>query len=118
MKNLKFVLALIVVGFAIYKLPFLIENPEIIGSVAAFCTTCSFIPQVVHTIKTKDTEAISLVMYLMFVFGVACWLFYGFLNKDIPLAIANGITFVLAAVILTMKVKDVIKGNGCKQEKA
>ena len=36
---------------------------EIIGSLAAILTTTSFAPQVVRTIRTRDTRAISLWMY-------------------------------------------------------
>ena len=41
-----------------------------IGIIAAFLTTLSFIPQAWQVIKTKDTSGISLGMYAMFVAGV------------------------------------------------
>ncbi|OAT22983.1 SemiSWEET family sugar transporter [Buttiauxella gaviniae] len=75
-----------------------------LGSVAACCTTGSFALQVLHILKNRDTKAISLSMYLVFVFGVLCWLLYGLSNNDMPLMIANGITLVLAATVLVMKV--------------
>ena len=75
-----------------------------LGPVAACCTTGSFALQVLHILKNRDTKAISLSMYLVFVFGVLCWLLYGMSNGDVPLMIANGITLVLAATVLLMKV--------------
>lgn len=76
-----------------------------LGSVAACCTTGSFALQVLHILRTRDTNAISLNMYLVFVFGVFCWLMYGLVNDDLPLMIANGITLILAATVLMLKVK-------------
>lgn len=80
---------------------------DIIGLIAAFLTTISFLPQAVQVIKTKDTKSISLGMYLMFVLGVASWLVYGFILKDKPLILANSVTFVFSSFILFFKLKEV-----------
>ena len=42
---------------------------KIIGLIAAFCTTVSFVPQAIKTIQTKNTSGISLGMYSLFAFG-------------------------------------------------
>ena len=76
-----------------------------IGMIAAICTTVSFIPQAVKTIRTKNTTAISSVMYSLFTFGTLMWLEYGFLCDDIPIIIANAITLILAAIILYYKLR-------------
>jgi len=44
-------------------------------------------------------------MYVTFVFGVFCWLAYGVMNNDIPLLLANLVTFILSGIILILKVK-------------
>lgn len=75
----------------------------LIGYFAAFCTTAAFLPQVTHTIKTNDTTSISIGMYILFVSGVGLWLVYGLLKHDMPIIVANGITFLLASVILAFK---------------
>jgi MtN3 and saliva related transmembrane protein len=80
-------------------------DPTLMGYIAAFCTTCSFIPQVLQTLKTKNTEGISLVMYTLFVFGVVLWLLYGVLVEDLPIIIANFVTLTLASIILFLKIK-------------
>lgn len=77
----------------------------IIGFLAAFCTTFAFLPQAIKIIKTKHTKDLSLAMYLIFTTGVFLWLIYGFLIKDIPIIVANSITFVLASSVLVMKIK-------------
>lgn len=75
------------------------------GLVAAFCTTISFVPQAIKTIKTKDTSSISLVMYLLFTFGSLLWLVFGFMSHNVPVTAANGVTLVLASIILFYKVR-------------
>ena len=82
----------------------MIETHEIISYVAATCTTASFLPQAILTIKTKDTNGLSLGMYSLFATGVLCWLIYGILIEDEAIYIANAITLVLAGIILSYKI--------------
>ena len=81
----------------------------LLGYVAACCTTCAFIPQVLHIVKTRDTRSISLQMYAIFVLGVSLWLGYGVIVNDKPLLIANAITLMFSSVILAMKIKDTLR---------
>lgn len=78
---------------------------HIFGYFAAILTTLSFLPQTVKTIKEKNTEGISLLMYSMFTAGVLLWLVYGLYTRDIPVILANGVTLVLAVTILVLKIK-------------
>ena len=77
----------------------------IVGLAAAACTTFSFLPQAIKVIKTKNTKDLSLAMYSIFTAGVFLWLVYGVFVRDIPIIIANSITFILAATILIMKIR-------------
>ncbi len=86
-------------------------DATLIGYVAAFCTTCSFIPQVVHILKSKDTRSISLAMYSTFVLGVFLWFVYGVSVQDWPVIVANAVTLMLASIILILKIRDVFKGK-------
>lgn len=76
-----------------------------IGMVAAVLTTCSFLPQAVKVIRTRQTKDLSLAMYVAFTAGVALWLVYGILLGEWPVILANAVTLVLAAIILTMKIR-------------
>ena len=76
------------------------------GFLAAALTTLSFVPQVVRTVRTRDTHAISLWMYLLFTAGVFLWLVYGSILTLWPVVIANGVTFVLAFVVLVLKIRN------------
>ncbi|MGZ4970399.1 MAG: SemiSWEET transporter [Methylobacter sp.] len=82
--------------------------PEIIGYLAATLTTASFIPQAILTIKTRDTESLSLGMYSTFTLGVLCWLIYGIYLEDKAIIFANAITLMLAASILSFKVYNLV----------
>ena len=79
--------------------------PESIGYLAAVLTTCSFVPQVWHTLRTRDVSGISLGMYSVFACGVALWLGYGLLLGAWPIVAANAITLALALAILYMKLR-------------
>ena len=76
-----------------------------IGAIAAVLTTLAFLPQVIKTIKTKDTSGISLGMYAMQVTGIGLWLEHGILIGDMPLILANSVSFVLSGTILYYKIR-------------
>ena len=78
---------------------------DLIGTLAAVLTTISFLPQALHTFRTKDVRGISLGMYSAFTLGVALWLVYGLLLGAWPVVIANLITLGLASAILVMKLR-------------
>jgi len=84
---------------------------EIIGYLAATLTTGSFVPQAILTIKTRDTESLSLGMYSTFTLGVLCWLIYGIHLGDMAIIIANSITLLLAATILSFKIYNLVRNN-------
>ena len=77
----------------------------VIGLVAAFCTTTSFIPQAIKSVRTKQTDGISLPMYVVFTFGTAMWFIYGLASSNVPVVLANGVTLILSSVILFVKIK-------------
>lgn len=78
---------------------------NMIGSIAAILTTFAFLPQVIKVIKTKDTESIALGMYLMQVLGIALWLAHGLVIQDLPLILANSVSFILSGTILVYKIR-------------
>ncbi len=78
---------------------------DLIGTLAACLTTSSFLPQVLHTLRTRDVSGISLGMYSLFTAGVALWLVYGVLIGSWPIIVANAITTTLAVTILAMKLR-------------
>ncbi|HET7395355.1 MAG TPA: SemiSWEET transporter [Gammaproteobacteria bacterium] len=76
-----------------------------IGLAAALLTTISFVPQVVRSWRTRDTRSISLPMYSVFTLGVGLWLIYGIMLHDLPITLANGVTLLLAGIVLILKLR-------------
>ncbi len=85
--------------------------PEMVGYIAAFLTTTSYIPQARMVWRTDNTSGISLGMYFMMVSGVALWMTYGILLGDAPLMVANAITLSMSSYILFRKIKHVRAGD-------
>lgn len=77
----------------------------LLGLAAAFCTTVSFLPQAIKTIRTRDTSGISLSMYALFTFGTLLWLLFGLFTSNIPVTAANLITLIFALIILVYKIR-------------
>jgi MtN3 and saliva related transmembrane protein len=78
---------------------------DFLGLLAAALTTISFFPQVLRTIRTKNTESISLAMYMIFTLGTALWLVYGITLGSLPIILSNAITVSLAAIVLGLKIR-------------
>jgi MtN3 and saliva related transmembrane protein len=76
---------------------------EWFGSIAAFCTTISFLPQLVKVWRRKSARDLSLLMLLVFDFGLVCWLVYGLGIGSRPIVAANAATLTLAVAILVLK---------------
>ena len=89
---------------------------DIIGIVAAFLTTLSFVPQALLVMRTRQTQGISLTMYAMFTTGVAAWLAYGIFLGALPIILANAVTLVLASIILVLKIRSVLPAQPSAQE--
>ena len=79
------------------------EIVEWIGYAAAALTTCSFVPQAVLTLRTRDVSGISTGMYASFILGVALWFAYGLSLGAWPIIVANAVTLALSATILVTK---------------
>jgi MtN3 and saliva related transmembrane protein len=83
-------------------------NSEILGYIAATLTTVSFLPQAILTLRTRDTDGLSLTMYSVFTLGVLCWLIYGICLANNIIIYANAITLFLATLILSFKIYNTI----------
>lgn len=80
-------------------------NQDWIGYTAATLTTCSFVPQVWQTWRSKNASSISLLMYSVLITGSSLWLVYGLLLGAWPLVVANAVTLSLVIMIWFMKLR-------------
>lgn len=78
---------------------------DIVGFVAGICTTTSFLPQVIKTMRTRSTRDISLGMWFLLFVGSFLWLVHGIQIDSIPIILANGVTLVLVGIVLFLKVR-------------
>ena len=83
----------------------MIDQNEIIGLIAAVCTTFAFIPQVMKVWKTKLTKDLSLRMYFIMLVGILLWLVYGIRIDSLSIILANLVTATLVGIILVYIIK-------------
>ena len=88
----------------------MIDQNEIIGLIAAVCTTFAFVPQVMKVWKTKQTKDLSLRMYSIMFLGIVLWLVYGILIDSLSIILANVVTATLIGTILVF----IIQGKRSK----
>ena len=77
----------------------MIDQNEIIGLIAAVCTTFAFIPQVMKVWKTKQTKDLSSRMYSILFIGIILWLVYGIRIDSLSIIMANVVTATLVGTI-------------------
>ena len=76
----------------------------VIGLTAAACTTAANLPQLKKAWVTGQTDDLSLKTLLLFGSGLVLWIFYGVLQRDIVIMLANGISLPILSAILYLKV--------------
>lgn len=75
----------------------------LVGIVAACCTTGSWVPQALKTIRTRSAGDFAWSYLLLFGGGVFLWLVYGIFRRDVAIIGANAVTFLLVARIALVK---------------
>ena len=78
----------------------MIDKNELIGFIAAVCTTFAFLPQAIKVWKTKQTKDLSLRMYTVMFIGICLWFVYGLRINSLSIIIANIVTGFLVFTIL------------------
>ena len=81
----------------------------VLGFVAATLTTLAFLPQTMHSWKTRDLSGISLSMYSLFTVGVVLWIIYAAMIRNWPVLMANIITLGTSGSILFLKLQSLKK---------
>lgn len=62
---------------------------NILGIVAGFLTSVAMIPQLIKVIKEKNVEDLSWVMILVLICGLSLWVWYGIIQKELPIILSN-----------------------------
>ncbi|MGC2745135.1 MAG: SemiSWEET transporter [Candidatus Angelobacter sp.] len=77
----------------------------LLGFVAGTLTTISFVPQVLHALRSKRCDDLSWGMLLTFSAGVLLWLIYGIRLWAMPIIAANAVTLALLLIIMVLKTR-------------
>lgn len=73
---------------------------DILGLAAGAFTTAAVTPQIWKAWKTKEVDDVSPGMYFVLITGLALWVTYGVVIKDIPIIVTNGVAFALNSFML------------------
>lgn len=82
---------------------------NIFGYAASLCMVMGYLPQAIHTIRTRETDAIALPTFLLLGLGSIFFIVNGVLTNNIPLVITNAITTLASAIIFVIKVRNDLK---------
>lgn len=77
---------------------------NIFGYAAAVCMVFGYLPQAIHTMRTRNTDGIALPTFLLMGFGSIFFVVQGALTGNLPLVITNSITSLCCIVITTIKI--------------
>ena len=81
------------------------DEAIILGLAAGALTTIAFVPQLTKAWRTKSTGDLSWGMLVTFSTGVLLWLIYGLWIDSLPVILANAVTLLLQAGIVSLKIK-------------
>ena len=76
-----------------------------VGIIAGIFTAASLMPQLIKTFKTKKAEQLSLGMLIILMCGLAVWIYYGILRKDVPIIATNAFSFLLNIILMILRAK-------------
>jgi len=77
----------------------------LIGFAAAIVGAVIFLPQVVQTVKSKDTKGLSLPTYILLTLSNSLWATYGILTSDYAIIFAQACLWPMGIIILGYKIK-------------
>ncbi len=75
-------------------------NEEILGLIAGALTSVAMLPQLIKVLKEKDVQDISLLMILVLITGLSLWVWYGFLQDELPIILSNAFAVLVNLALL------------------
>ena len=75
-------------------------NEELLGLIAGGLTSIAMMPQLIKVLKEKNAEDISLVTLLVLITGLSLWVWYGFLNDELPIILSNAFAVLVNITLL------------------
>lgn len=88
----------------------------IVGSLAAFLCSISYIPQIIKGFLTKRLDDVSTLYMSVLLAGLILWITYGALRKDLVIIIANVVGASFVSMVVIMKDYYIRKRDNSKPE--
>lgn len=79
---------------------------DIFGYLASICMVLGYLPQALTTIRTRNTDGISMMTFSMLGLGSLFFVVNGLLWGNVPLVITNVITTVCSIIIFVIKIQN------------
>ncbi|MDD4819433.1 MAG: PQ-loop domain-containing transporter [Flavobacteriales bacterium] len=82
------------------------ETPltDIIGSLAALMLVLGYLPQTIHTIKTRSTDDIATGTFLLLGLGSLLFAIQGYMLNNYPLLFVKLFTTIMSSIIFGIKI--------------
>lgn len=78
---------------------------ESLGYIAAFFSLVGFIPQTLKTVKTKKTDDLSLLTFLLIILSTTLWCIYGITIDRPAIWFTNGFIAICSTLIVVIKLR-------------
>ena len=78
---------------------------DIIGYAAATLAAIIFLPQLIQTVRSKETKGLSLASFILISISNSLWLSYGLLTGDAAIILSQIFLFPMGLTILFYKIK-------------
>lgn len=79
---------------------------DIFGYLASICMILGYLPQAIMTIRSRDTDGISMMTFSMLGLGSLFFTINGLMWGNIPLAVTNIITLICSIIIFGIKINN------------
>ncbi len=80
-------------------------SPVATGFAAGTLCTLAYLPQGLHSFRSKSVRDLSLLMLISHDVGLVPWVSYGFMIHSLPIILPNTVTFFFSAPLLMMKLR-------------
>lgn len=84
---------------------------NLVGTVAGIMLALGYLPQTIHTLKTRKTDDIAMGTFLLMGIGAFLFAVQGFMLSNWPLFVCNTLTTTMSAIIFAIKVGNSIKNH-------
>ena len=82
---------------------------DIFGWIASIGLILGYLPQAIQTIRTRNTDGISLPGFIMMAIGCFAFVVQGLLIENYYLLLTNLITFTCSVIIFVIKMQNDLK---------